>query len=486
MRRVPILYFCLTVVLLPIAGCGKHGESASKAAAKPDTCAMALAPLAGSDSAEKIDEQIAALQRAARMTSNPSIALEQLGQRFVAKARLTHDSGYYTLADQCAQCLESKDPGNLQAVLLRGHVLHQLHRFKEAEALARQVVAKRGSFLDYGLLGDALMEQGKLYQAELAYQKMMDLRPFYQSYARAAHVRWLRGDLRGAIELMAMAVTAASPQDPESVAWAYSRLALYQLQNGATKEALNSCQAALGFLHGYAPALLVRGRALLGQGKTSEAIDSLQRAAGANPLPEYQWILSDSLRATGRSREAGFVEAELKQKGASNDPRTFALFLATRGESVDTALQLAQRELEARGDIFTLDALAWSLAAAGRLSEARNLLNRALAVGTNDARLFFHASMIAARSGHNKEAHRWLARARSLQQMLLPSEQQLLTAQFARPNAKTQKSQWRKATNRHPQSRDRKGAARPYESHLRVNSDPSKVNQSFTPKEGVQ
>lgn len=68
-------------------------------------------------------------------------------------------------------------------------LLHQLHRFKEAEALACQVVATRGSFLDYGLLGDALMEQGKLYQAELAYQKMMDLRPFYQSYARAAHVR---------------------------------------------------------------------------------------------------------------------------------------------------------------------------------------------------------------------------------------------------------------------------------------------------------
>ena len=49
--------------------------------------------------------------------------------------------------------------------LLRGHVLHQLHRFQEAEQIARRLTAKRQFVLDYGLLGDVLMEQGRLTEA---------------------------------------------------------------------------------------------------------------------------------------------------------------------------------------------------------------------------------------------------------------------------------------------------------------------------------
>ena len=62
---------------------------------------------------------------------------------------------------------------------------------------------------------------------------MIDLKPFYQSYTRASHLRWLKGDLDGAIELIRKAIAAASPRDPESIAWAYTRLAGYELQHGA-------------------------------------------------------------------------------------------------------------------------------------------------------------------------------------------------------------------------------------------------------------
>ena len=34
-----------------------------------------------------------------------------------------------------------------------------------------------------------------------AYQKMADLKPCLQAYTRIAHVRWLKGDLEGAIEV---------------------------------------------------------------------------------------------------------------------------------------------------------------------------------------------------------------------------------------------------------------------------------------------
>jgi hypothetical protein len=50
--------------------------------------------------------------------------------------------------------LESRQSGSPEAMLLRGHALHSQHRFHEAEALAQQLVAKRGLGFDYGLLGD--------------------------------------------------------------------------------------------------------------------------------------------------------------------------------------------------------------------------------------------------------------------------------------------------------------------------------------------
>ena len=150
-------------------------------------------------------------------------------------------------------------PNEPAALLLRGHVLHQMHRFSEAEAIARRLVTLREFVLDFGLLGDALMEQGRVAEAAGAYQKMIDLKPFYQSYTRAAHLRWLRGDLNGAIEMMHAAVKAASPRDRESVAWAYSRLAMYELQRGRLAEAERMADASLQFVPDYAAALLARG-----------------------------------------------------------------------------------------------------------------------------------------------------------------------------------------------------------------------------------
>jgi tetratricopeptide (TPR) repeat protein len=327
-------------------------------------------------------------------------------------------------------CLDSKHPGAPEGLLLRGHALHNLHRFREAEELARKLVTLRETPFDYGLLGDVLMEQGGLGEATAAYQTMLDLKPSLQSYSRAAHIRWMRGDLPGAVDMMRTAAKAGSTGDSEATAWAYSRLALYELQNGSVSNALEACNTALEFESDYPPALLARGRVLFAKGEIAGAIEPLQRAATLNPLPEYQWTLSEVLRASGRTSEAAVVEAQILKKAASDDPRTFALYLATRKEQVDVALKLAQQELLSRADVFTLDALAWSLAASGRAEEAYAAIKRALAEETQDARLFYHAGVIYAAAGQKEEAQRWLTRADEIRQMLLPSERDHLARQL--------------------------------------------------------
>src|SRR4029077_9029441 len=183
-----------------------------------------------------------------------------------------------------------------------------------------------------------------------------------QAYARVAHLRWLKGDLAGAIQVMQLATSAASPNDAESAAWANTRLALYEFQACHFEKAEQRCRFALEFQNDYPPALLLRGRMRLAENKPAAAVDALQVAAKLNPLPEYQWTLAEALSAAHRESEAAAIEVRLRQQGEATDPRTLSMFLATRQQETDTALRLARAELNARADVFTHDTLAWALA----------------------------------------------------------------------------------------------------------------------------
>jgi tetratricopeptide (TPR) repeat protein len=407
-------------------------KTTERVSAPPNSpCAIALVPHGG---VEQIDHEIRHLQDEARAASKRSETIKRLGWAFITKARLSYDPGYYKLAEQCSLCVESENANDPDAILLQGHILDSLHKFKEAESVARKLVTIRNEALDHGLLGDVLMEQGQLDQAVVSYQQMINLRPDLQSYTRIAHMRWLKGDLEGAIEVMQMAVTGGSPRESEPTAWAYTRLGFYELQAGNSEIAAKSAGIALQFTDNYAVALLLRGRILLTQGKGVEAIESLQHAATLTSLPEYQWTLADALREVGKAQAAEDVESQLIRNGAVNDPRTFALYLATRGQRIQQALALAEEELKTRADVFTLDAVAWALKANGRLDEARDYSERSRKEGTLDARLFYHAGSIAMALCDYADARECFRRADQIKQTLMPSERDDLNKQFAALN----------------------------------------------------
>lgn len=419
---------------LAVAGCGQDAapkkslnEPAVPAplrqAAAFDPLTLILMTQAGDS---HTDQEIRRYQDKVRQNENRDVSLERLGWLFTAKARESFDPGYYKLAEACANVLAADKPGCAESLLLRGYVFENLHRFKEAEPIARELVTTRGLSFDYGLLGDSLMEQGRLDEAVDAYQHMVDLRPDLQSYARVAHIRWLKGETEGAIQMMQAAVSASSPRDPDSAAWVTARLAGLQFQAGKIGEAKVSDAAALEVRPDYPPALLLRGKMLLAEDKADEAVENLEVAAKANPLPEYQWALSEALRAADRAPEAVELESKLQASGTVNDPRTFSLYLATRGEDTVTSLRLAEAELRQRQDVFTQDALAWALVVNGQIAEAQKHMALAVAEGTEDARLFFHAAVIAQKAGLNTEAETWFAKAANFMQALLPSEREQL------------------------------------------------------------
>lgn len=375
---------------------------------------------------EREDRAIARWQQSAGAKDAKAEAFERLGWAFVAKARRTLDAGFYKLAEKTADAMDARFGVTPEARLLRGHVLHNVHRFREAEAVARGLVEERGAAADLGLLSDVLMEQGNLAEAVPVLQQMVNLKPGSSAFGRIAHVRWLRGDLGGAIAAMEQAMQAAPAHDAETRAWTQVRLAGYYLQAGRTTTALAAADAAENLVGDYAPALLARGRALVALGRVDEAAVVLRRAVALNPLPEYQWWLADTLRAGGCNDEAVKIEAELTLHGESGDPRTLALFLATRGGDVVTALRLARAELGERSDGFTHDAVAWALAASGDFVAAEVAMRAALAEGTQDARLYFHAGEIAVGRGEREAAQTYFAQAWPSAASLTPGEQSRL------------------------------------------------------------
>jgi len=421
-----LLWICIPLAALIPACTARRGDSVTAAPASAPViaaigpCETVLIPHQGDG---KTDVAIRHYQEIASRTAS-SGAIERLAWAFVAKARESADSGYYRLADECARCLDSREPGSLAALLVRGHALQSLHRFREAEEVARALIDKRAepSPFEHGLLGDALLEQGRLAEAIAAYETMLDLRPGLESYSRAAHVRWLRGDAAGALDLYGLAARASSFHDPEPAAWVRSRIAALELEAGAAERALRTAGEVLERLPGHVPSLFVRGKALLARGHANEALAFLRACAEKSPIPEHLWALADVLRMTGDENGARAVEADLERSGAAGDPRSFSLYLATRGKSAADALRLAEAELRERADVHTHDALAWALLASGRPADASSRMEKALAEGTRDARLFLHAGAIDEELGRVDAARGWFARADALCAALLPSE----------------------------------------------------------------
>lgn len=138
------------------------------------------------------------------------------------------------------------------------------------------------------------------------------------------------------------------------------------------------------------------------------------------PDPVFIAALGDLYETAGRQAEANAQFALLEKMAAlaaANGEvynRVLAQFYADHDLKPEAAYQMAKREYEARRDIYGADALAWTSLKAGKIAEAQTAIKEALRLGTADAKLFFHAGMIARAAGDNAAARDFLQRALKL------------------------------------------------------------------------
>jgi tetratricopeptide (TPR) repeat protein len=325
---------------------------------------------------------------------------------FIDEARRTGDQGFYTLAESAADCALKRDPTDGEAHRTRIHLLQQAHRFADVATEARGLIAAGGDWRDHAMLGDALMEQGKLDEAATAYQEAVDAAPNFELYDRIAWLRWLWGDVDGAVELESQAVAAAPVTASESRAWVLVALGWFHALGNQPAPELDE---ALSLVPDYPPALASRARLRLFQGDRVGAAADLAKAAPTFENARARWEIDPSVN----------LDAV-----CSTDPRGCARWLTDRDPA--RALTLATEELNNRQDATTHMIHAYALFRAGpaNAATATDEANAALATGIVEPRVLLQGGIIL--------RHRHLLeRALSMGPGLLPSERALAEATLA-------------------------------------------------------
>lgn len=363
------------------------------------------------------DRQVIAAQSLIEREPKAARGYNMLASAYMQNARETGDFSLNARAEEALARAEAAEPGDYDALKLRAKLLLTYHRFAEALEVAKSARERNPRDHDnYGAMTDALVELGDYDGAVAAAQAMVDLRPDTASYSRVSYLRELHGDAKGAVEAMRVAVEAASPKDPEGVAWCRVHLGDALAREGKPAEAEREYDHALFVFPDYHVALAAKARARLAAGDTDVAARFYQRAIERVPLPDYAAALGDLYTKLGRADDARrqyelveFVERAGAQGGTYT--RQLAMFWADHDTRLDDALSVARGEREARRDIYTADLLAWCLYKKGQYSEAKAAMDEALRLGTRDPRLLFHAGMIAGASGDRSGGAKYLRQA---------------------------------------------------------------------------
>lgn len=364
----------------------------------------------------RADQALEAAER--RLGENRPEHYVTLATAFMQKARETGDPAYYGRAMAAVEHALALDPAHYEAERTRAWVLLGQHDFRGAEAVAAAARAREPrDWWNYATLTDAYVELGDYDRAVDVAQRLLDLRPGLPAYTRVAFLRSLFGDREGALELLAAAVRAGSPRDPESLAWTLVHLGHEHFAAGALAPAGQAYAAARDLVPDYPPALAGLARVRAAEGMLDESAALYARAVAQLPAPDMVAALGDVHAAAGRMADAEAQYALVEYMGrvaeaaGSTYGRQLALFYADHDRRLPEALRLARQEATTRGDIYTDDALAWALYKNGQHAAAMRAAHRALRLGTEDALLHFHAGMIAAAHGRDRRAARHLARA---------------------------------------------------------------------------
>lgn len=357
---------------------------------------------AGMSEVRRRDLNIEFYEKRTRFDSLSARDFTQLAGLYLQRARESADNADLLRAEAAARhSLHLRTGRNGAAFGVLASSLLAQHRFAEALETAGRLVADDSTSLSArGLLAESELELGRYDEAGRLFGTLRVYSGDLSVAPRLARWEELHGRPEDARRLLRDARDEAESRHAmpsEQLAWFHLRVGDLALRNGHLGEAEDELRAGLRISPGDYRLLGTMARLEAVRHRWDRAAEYGEEAIARALDPGTLGMLCDAYAALGDTARAAdsfraMEVAVLHQPGPFH--RAWSLFLLDHDRAVDTVLARARDELAVRRDIYGYDLLAWALHKAGRSSEAQAPMARALALGTRDAMLFYHAAMI--------------------------------------------------------------------------------------------
>lgn len=376
-------------------------------------------PLVAGESSSPAQRAIAGAEQAIAKEPGKHGHHDALALALARRARETADTDFYAQAERAIAKSLELNPNGFEALKVRCWVLLGRHEFAQALELAKQLQKRAADdVMVYGFLTDAHVELGNYKEAEEAAQWMLNLgRSGIPGLTRAAYLREQFGDLDGALDLMNVAFDRTDPNETEDRAWLLVQIGHLLSVSGKLDIAGKAYEQALQLMPDYHYALAGLGKLRMVQGDHGEAIRLMKLRYEKAAHPENLFDVGVALHAGGQKAEARQTfekfekSAVAEAAGWDNANRELMAWYADYAGNPGAAVKIGEAEIKRRRDVGTLDAYAWALHRMGKHEQAARHMEAALAVGTVDPKILYHAGAIAFANKDHTKAEQLLRRS---------------------------------------------------------------------------
>jgi tetratricopeptide (TPR) repeat protein len=431
------------LTLAGTAGCRKttpapcaahHAASAPAPSARP-LLADSAAALA------QLDARLHALEALAAQRPDDWLDREFVAQGYLARARITGDYADYARAEDALDAAFRAAPAGSGPLLSRASFNYTMHRLDRVEPDLR--AAERAILLTGGqqesidsLRADTAFHSGRYEVARAGYERALQGERNVGNLISLAQYRWKTGDFAGAEQLLDEAATAARAGSSHGTQGFVEMVrGMMEADRGRWDAALAHYRAGLALSPDDWHLQDHEAETLLAQGHADQALPEYLALVARTNDPEFQADAAEIYLARGDHARA---EPLVAQARATYEQRARRFPEAIAGHAIEfylrfdpqRAVELAELNVRARPGGEAQVKLAQAYARVARWSDARRVVDAALATPWNTHELHAVASVVYAALGDTARAQTERQRAIELNPHAMES-----IAWLARPAA---------------------------------------------------